>query len=202
MIFSQLVPTCLEGHPLKLGPAIRGPERYGKYDHSYCTKCQVIIEQSNNFPKHTETVIRYYSSEHHQPRPRSFILEMPRRLQKRQRKVQIWHLRGLLGKAWGEKTGNKSCWLLFLGRLLCRLASGQEVGCADQSEQPPSSGWGKLRKLQEYDQTLPVTVGEEVLFQSGWKILYSLEFRLIGLTLLYSIMTKSMMAKETCCSMP
>jgi len=37
------VPTCLEGHPLKLGAAIEGPERYGRYDHSYCSLCGNII---------------------------------------------------------------------------------------------------------------------------------------------------------------
>ena len=50
----------------------------------------------------------------------------------------------------------------FLGRLFCRLAGDQEVGRADQSEQPPSSRWRKLCKLQEYDRTLPTTVGEEI----------------------------------------
>ena len=41
----QLVPTCLEGHPLKLGTAIGGSGRYN------CNMCRVNIEQSQIFPQ-------------------------------------------------------------------------------------------------------------------------------------------------------
>lgn len=41
----QIVPTCLEGHPLKLGTAIGGSGRYN------CNMCRVNIEQSQIFPQ-------------------------------------------------------------------------------------------------------------------------------------------------------
>ena len=54
---------------------------------------------------------------------------------------------------------------LSTGRLHSCLASDQEAGFVDQSEQKPAkSGRGKLCKIQEDDQTLPTTAGEEIFF--------------------------------------
>ena len=45
MFFLQLVPTCFEGHPLKLGSAIGGSGRYN------CNLCRVNVKQSKIFPQ-------------------------------------------------------------------------------------------------------------------------------------------------------
>ena len=64
------------------------------------------------------------------------------------------------------KKSASGCFLLLsTGRLHSCLASDQEAGFVDQSEQKPAkSGRGKLCKIQEDDQTLPTTAGEEIFF--------------------------------------